>query len=250
MATAQPSFLDRHYFLLRRIHSLTGIVPVGAFLINHLLTNSLAALKPSEGGAKFDHDVFWIHNLPYLLFIEIGMIMLPLAYHAGFGVVIALTGKSNTRHYTYADNWRYSMQRWTGWIALIFIIAHLAHFRFGHWFGGLEYVGTEAPFDQMKQGFTNTALPLAAWLVLYSIGLIATVFHFANGITTFCITWGITVNDSSRKKVSMISLGVGALLLVWGFMALWAVTYVEPATTLESAERGGGEHAVVIQEPS
>ena len=33
-------FLDKHYFLLRRLHSLTGIVPIGIFLLAHLTTNS------------------------------------------------------------------------------------------------------------------------------------------------------------------------------------------------------------------
>ncbi|MGE3181751.1 MAG: succinate dehydrogenase [Phycisphaerae bacterium] len=244
MSTPQPGFIDRNYFLLRRLHSLTGIVPVGVFLINHLLTNSLAVLNSKEGGAKFDEEVFWIHSLPYLVFIEWGLIILPLLYHAGFGIVIALTGKSNTRHYQYADNVRYTLQRWTGWIALVFIIAHLAHFRFGHLFGGLEYVGTTAPFDQMKQGFTDSVLPMAAWLVIYAVGLIATVFHFANGITTFCITWGITVNDSSRKKVSMLSVGVGALLLLWGFLALYAIATVEPHQTLDMTP--SEEHVAVV----
>ena len=34
------SFLDRHYFLIRRLHSLTGVAPIGVFLIPHLTTNS------------------------------------------------------------------------------------------------------------------------------------------------------------------------------------------------------------------
>ena len=34
------SFLDRHHYLLRRLHSLTGIMPIGMFLVMHLTTNS------------------------------------------------------------------------------------------------------------------------------------------------------------------------------------------------------------------
>ena len=38
-ATANPSFLERHHFLLRRLHSLSGIIPVGLFVVMHLFTN-------------------------------------------------------------------------------------------------------------------------------------------------------------------------------------------------------------------
>ncbi|MDX2200959.1 MAG: succinate dehydrogenase [Phycisphaerae bacterium] len=226
------SWYDRNYFLLRRLHSLTGIVPVGAFLINHLLTNSTAAL--GGGGHKFDEHVFWIHSLPFLVFLEFGAIILPLFYHALFGIVIALTGKSNVRHYSYADNWRYTLQRLTGWIAFVFILVHLGHFRFVHFFGGPHYVGTPAPFHQLQLGF-SMGLPMAAWMAIYMVGLVASVYHFANGIVTFCISWGITVNDSSRQKVSMASAGLGVVLIAWGAMSLWAIANVTPATKLKDA---------------
>ena len=31
---------DRTYFTLKRLHSLTGVVPVGLFLLEHLYTNA------------------------------------------------------------------------------------------------------------------------------------------------------------------------------------------------------------------
>ena len=34
------SIIDRHYHLLRRLHSLSGVFPVGLFLLPHLTTNS------------------------------------------------------------------------------------------------------------------------------------------------------------------------------------------------------------------
>ncbi len=225
---AEASFLDRHHFLLRRLHSLTGIVPVGVFLLEHLFTNSLAALGPA--GAKFNEHVHWIHELPYLILLEVFGIFLPLFYHAGYGILIAFTGRSNATQYPYVDNWRYTLQRLTGYVAFVYIIIHLAHFRFGYLFGGPEYVGTPDPFGQMQAGFTNQAyLPMWLWMTFYTIGLAASVFHFANGITTFCITWGITVNDSSRRKVSLVSAGLGVVMLVWGLMALWAIANKLPA---------------------
>ena len=242
MSAENSSWFDRNYFVLRRLHSLAGIVPIGVFLINHLLTNSTAAL--GRGGSKFDEHVFWLHSIPYLVFVEFGLIILPLLFHAAFGVVIALTARHNVLEYGYADNWRYTLQRWTGWIAFFFVILHLGHFRFAYLLGQSHYVGTPAPFDAMQQGF-HRWLPTGLWLTIYAIGLVASVFHFSNGITTFCIKWGITVNDSSRRKVSLLSLGVGLLLLVWGGMSLYAIARVAPERRLGGPT--GGVHAALVE---
>lgn len=208
-------WVDRNHFLIRRLHSLTGIVPVGVFLIEHLFTNSLTLLS----AAKFNEHVHWLHRLPYLPVIELLFIFLPLAFHAGYGVVIARTGRSNVEQYPWLDNWRYTLQRVTGWIALGFILVHLAHFRFAHWFGGPTYVGAPDPFGLTQLGF-NQVLPSGVWITLYLVGLLSAVFHFCNGICTFCITWGITVGDRSRKRVSIGAAGLGMVLAAWGIASL------------------------------
>ncbi|MFQ5806510.1 MAG: succinate dehydrogenase cytochrome b558 subunit [Phycisphaerae bacterium] len=225
------SWFTRHHFLLRRLHSLAGIVPVGAFLIEHLLTNSLAWFGPE----KFNEQVHWLHNLHYLAVLEILFIFLPLAFHGGYGIVIALQGKSNALQYPYMDNWRYTLQRVTAWITVVFVVVHLMHFRFAHWFGGDAYVGTPDPFALTQQGFLNLLLPTWLWLVIYAVGLTAAVFHLCNGIVTFCITWGITISDASRKRISVAAAGVGAVLLIWGAMSLYALQQV--GTTQEMGPR-------------
>ena len=102
-------FLDRHHFLLRRLHSLSGILPVGVFLIFHLLANSTAYI----GSKSFDMFVKQIHDLPWLLAIEYTFIFLPLAFHGIYGIAIAWEGKLNQSQYPYMDNWRYTLQRVT-----------------------------------------------------------------------------------------------------------------------------------------
>jgi len=231
-----PGFLDRNHFALRRLHSLTGIVPVGAFLINHLLTNSTAFL----GTKNFNEHVEWIHGLPWLVFIEVLFIFLPLAFHGGYGVLIALQGKSNAAQYPYLDNWRYSLQRVSAWIMVPFILVHLAHYRFAHWFGGTNYFTAEAHggfFAFTQSGFLHMWLPTWVWVVLYIIGLTATVYHFCNGIGTFCITWGLTVGDASRKRVSAGAAAFGVVLMIWGLTSLYALTQVQvPAAPAHDSE--------------
>jgi succinate dehydrogenase / fumarate reductase cytochrome b subunit len=200
------------------LHSLSGVVPIGVFLVNHLLTNSLTPWPQS-----FDEEVEWIHGLPYLVFVEFGMIILPLVFHAGYGVVIAMQAEHNVSRYGYGDNWRYTLQRVTGWIAAAFIVIHLLHFRFSGLVGASDYPDLVhdgmTPYNAAAQGF-SALLPVAAWMAIYAIGLVASVYHFANGLCTFCITWGITVGLQSRRYVSIGAAGLGAVLLTWGFMSL------------------------------
>ena len=154
-AASSVPFLERHYHLLRRLHSLSGIFPIGLFLIPHLTTNSsivwgdvfnakkyadYASTGPSGAGiATFQHEVDFIHNLPALIFVEIFVLWLPIAYHAILGVYFARSGKSNTQRYSYQGNWRYSAQRISGYIGVLFIFMHISSLRWG-WTYGLSLI--------------------------------------------------------------------------------------------------------------
>jgi succinate dehydrogenase / fumarate reductase cytochrome b subunit len=161
-------------------------------------------------------------------------------------VVIVLQAKNNAHLYPYLDNWRFALQRWTGVITIIFIVTHLLHFRFAHVLGGEMYPGTEYPFQLTYDGFQ---MGLGTWwFPVYAIGLIAAVYHFANGICTFCITWGITVGDESRKKMSVVAGGLGVVLLIWGFMSLAVLQFGESATEAP-AEPPAHAAAVTVPQP-
>ena len=210
------------HFTLRRLHSLTGIIPIGAFLIEHLLTNSLAFF----GAERFNEQVHWLQNMHYLIWLEILFIFIPLAFHGIYGLVIAWQAKNNVISYPYADNWRFFLQRWTGIITVLFVLVHLGHFRFAPWFGGEHYVGTENPFALTQQGFVDIA-PGGLWYPIYIIGLATAVYHFCNGLVTFCITWGVIISIPARKRVTVLAAGLAGLLLLWGLMGLHGLKHQE-----------------------
>jgi succinate dehydrogenase / fumarate reductase cytochrome b subunit len=258
-AADQPLTLDeKHHFLLRRLHSLSGIVPIGAFLIEHLLTNSAAFNwfgLFSGGRESFNQKVHWIHNLPFLLVVETLFIFVPLAFHAIYGVKIAMTSEPNTRVYRYGDNWRYSMQRWTGYIAFIFLIVHLLKFRFAHHIGwGEEFIGHEDPFELTRRGFQDfhpwgLHIPAAAVIGFYLVGLFASCFHLGNGIWSFCITWGITIGQRAQDRVKAVGMVVTWVLFIWGCASLYAFVKAKPPAQSETsaarATAGTGVTALV-----
>jgi succinate dehydrogenase / fumarate reductase cytochrome b subunit len=105
-------------FILRKLHQLTGIVPLGVFYFVHIYTNSTAM----SGARVFDEHVQDIHNMPYLLFIEILGIFVPLLFHSVYGVIISREARVNVGHYGYARNWFYLLQRISGAFLFFFLI--------------------------------------------------------------------------------------------------------------------------------
>lgn len=102
----------RHYFLLRRLHSLTGLV-FGGYLIIHLLVNATLAEGARHAGQAtvYQQQVDKIHSLPFLSMVEWTLIYLPILYHTFYGIWITATGQPNVDRYGYAKNWFYILQR-------------------------------------------------------------------------------------------------------------------------------------------
>ncbi|HRH46010.1 MAG TPA: hypothetical protein PKY82_30485, partial [Pyrinomonadaceae bacterium] len=114
-------------FLLRKLHQITGIVPLGLFFAVHMFTNA----KAMNGSEVFNDAVGDIHHLPFLLFIEVFGIFLPLLYHSVYGIMISAEAKNNIGNYNYGRNWLYLFQRITGGFLFLFLLFHLLHFRWG-----------------------------------------------------------------------------------------------------------------------
>ncbi|MFA6915460.1 MAG: succinate dehydrogenase [Parachlamydiales bacterium] len=123
-------------FVWRKLHSLAGIFLV-LYVIFHLVTNSQAALWLGEDGKGFIHDVQFIHNLPYLILVEILLLGVPFAIHMGWGVVYAYQARINSYSTDgstpslseYPRNHAFTWQRITSWILLFAIIGHVVHMR-------------------------------------------------------------------------------------------------------------------------
>src|SRR5260370_12297832 len=104
-------------FLLRKLHSLSGIVPVGAFLAEHFWSNS-AALVSAEKDSQTSVE---LQTIPFRVFVECAFIFFPILFHGGYGVYIWLRGESNVSQYPWVKNWLYTFQRYTGLIAFVYI---------------------------------------------------------------------------------------------------------------------------------
>jgi succinate dehydrogenase cytochrome b subunit len=200
-------------FVLRKLHQLSGIFPLGIFLLEHFYTNS----KSLTGAADFNQAVVELQSIPYILFVEIGGIFIPLLYHAVYGLVITAEARPNNLHYPYSRNWFYLIQRITGVILFFFITFHVLNFRFGL-IPGLnnQSVATHAndAFNIVAREFRMVPI-----FILYTIGIAATVWHFANGIWLFLVDWGITIGERAQRLTGYACIAFGVVLLLVGINA-------------------------------
>lgn len=206
-------------FLLRRLHSLSGIVPIGAFLVEHYISNAEAM----KGPAAYNATVRFLNSLPFVLFLEWGLIFLPILYHGLYGVWIWYRGEGNAGEYPWMGNWMYTMQRWTGGVAFAYIIYHTWTMRFTG-----VHLATEpdAGFDKVYR-----ALYFHPWVALfYFVGVLAASWHFAYGIWLFCAKWGITTGDRARRRLGYVCLVIGLGMAAIGVYSLAGFfRYVIPA---------------------
>ncbi|MEM1109584.1 MAG: hypothetical protein AAGH99_12935 [Planctomycetota bacterium] len=266
-AHLSPSaLLSRNHFVLRRLHSLSGVIPIGMFVCVHLFTNAqmIWGQDTTTGEGTFQHEVDFIHKMPYLLFIEISL-WGAIAFHAILGLFYTFTGKGNLKHYSYGGNIRYMLQRVTGIIALVFIFLHIATLRwrwdiFGWYtpFYGEGYQaaaaveGGKVPAD-LKD--VPMSLPLTAYalqfswvvVVFYVIGTLSAVFHWSNGLWTAAISWGLTITSGSMKRWGMVCAGMFVALTAFFSVAIYAaMTFDFADMTAEQREM----FLLIVEDPA
>lgn len=236
MSTANDSTsaFDQNYFWIRRLHSLTGVLPIGAFVLVHLFTNAY-----SWSPKAFNDHVKALNETPLVSFIEYMAIIVPIAFHGILGLWMAVRMDLNQPQYSNFRNWMYFLQRLSGVIVLGFIVFHLIQFRFlsegafkdthladpARPAEVVHYVKDTyhaySPYGVIKGGLQS---PLVQ--IIYLVGLLATAFHFANGIWSFSVTWGLTIGRKSQLLMSYATMAIFLGVAAFGFYAffgfIWA----------------------------
>jgi succinate dehydrogenase / fumarate reductase cytochrome b subunit len=205
----------------------------------HLVTNASVLNSP----ATFQKNVYSIHSIGLLLpIVEWGFIFLPILFHAIFGVIIIRSGLPNQGSYPTASNYRYTLQRASGMVAFAFIAWHVFHmhgwFHFDWWrttvaepLGGAQFVPYRAASS------AGIALGSLIVRILYAVGVLACVFHLANGIWTMGITWGVWVSPAAQRKATVVCTVFGVGLAFVGLSALWGMSSAGQEDNVEDARK-------------
>ena len=206
------STLPESHFFLRRFQSLIGIIPVGAFLLEHGYTNALAWFYGPE---KFNNQVLFLQGLPFVKFLEIFFIGVPILLHALIGFYIWFYGQSNVQHYGYWRNWLYALQRWSGIAVFVFVIYHVYKLR-------IEWVFTKPEMHHVDFNFVKEYFSHTWHLLFYVVGVAAACLHFGNGLWNFLVKWGITIGERAQLISMYICLATGLGVFVFFLVSLKA----------------------------
>jgi succinate dehydrogenase / fumarate reductase cytochrome b subunit len=199
---------ESQWYALRRLHSLTGVFPIGVFLLEHFFTNSHAV----QSGRAFDEAAAFLAGLPYVVLIEALGIWLPILFHMVLGIVIATQGDANVGRYAHARNWQYFLQRLSGVILVFFIAYHM-------WSTRLNAEAMAAPslFEWMSGHLAHPGV-----FAFYALGVVSACWHFGNGLFGFAIHWGITTGRSAQRWAARLGIAVFVVLSLVGLNALLA----------------------------
>jgi succinate dehydrogenase / fumarate reductase cytochrome b subunit len=221
----EQSFLARNDFLIRRLHSLSGLVPVGGYMVVHLVVNASVLESP----ATFQKNVYGIHSLGSLLpLVEWVFIFIPILFHAIIGVVIVAGALPNSNQYRYGSNYRYTLQRATGMIAFVFIMLHVFHmhgwFHADVWLENVVHPLGGGQFKPYSAASTaGLALQSYAWVAFYIVGVLSCVYHLANGLWTMGITWGVWTSAQAQARALTVCTVFGVILAAVSMGALFGM---------------------------
>lgn len=212
---------------LRRLFSLTGVVPLGTFLVLHLAVNACAL----RGDPAFARVVDGLGRVPALPLLEAVFVFAPLILHGAVGLWLVATRTPLAAASPYPPAVRVAM-RATGGVALAFLAMHLTEFRFrtlGARLGG-SGLGTLVASDLSA---TWGGVPWRG--VAYLAGTACVTFHFAAGAWGFVAALPPLAESARRRKRMAWGAGAvgGALWIAFAnivvFHATGARLFGEPA---------------------
>ena len=190
---------------LRRLHSLTGVVPLGFFLLEHLAVNATAL----GGPAAYRSAVETLGRTPLLPVLEVGLIALPLAIHTVIGVLLATelnpAGRPDVAEPGVA------VQRVTGLLLLPYLIYHVWATRLSPEVlkGGADLIAILGKQVASAPGFA-----------FHAAGVTLAAYHFGHGLRSFAVRWGLARDRAAERAAQRLGLALAVVLAVVGVASL------------------------------
>jgi succinate dehydrogenase cytochrome b subunit len=191
---------------VRRLFSLSGVVPLGAWVVFHFLSLTRALSGPRRFSASLaGGSTLW-------LWVEALVIGVPLVFHGLYGLKLALASRINVASYPYARNWAHALQRASGVVALIFVLWHWWETRARVLLGD----GSAQDFYTDLAGSLSSTGPFGIPFVAlgYLAGVAAVSYHLANGVTGFSASFGLVTSQRALARVARYALLSGLVLFL------------------------------------
>jgi succinate dehydrogenase / fumarate reductase cytochrome b subunit len=193
--------------IARRLFSLSGLVPLGAFLALHVVVNARAI----RGEAAFDAAVSALQRVPAVRLLEIAFVVAPLVLHAALGVWLIATRTPLYEISPYPRPLGTAM-RVTGVLALAFLAWHLPEMRVlspGARPGGGELSTI------LSEDLSSTHLGVPWVGLAYLVGAGAVTLHFVAGAWGFFARLPRGADPASRRWVAWAAAGLGVTMFAF-----------------------------------
>lgn len=195
--------------LARRLHAISGVVPVGAFLAFHLFVNASAARGPDAYNATARR----LQQFPVAVLIETVVIVLPLVFHGVYGLFVIAAEPPGAAHPGPAGRVLSVFQRVTGVFLFAFILFHL-------WTTRLIQVRDHEDLDLFRLMQAALASP---WIhALYVAGILSAAGHLSAGLWSFSRLGSLAGASRARGAVAIVAVAVFVLLSAVGLRSLAA----------------------------
>ena len=148
-------------------------------------------------------------------FIEIVFILLPLGFHAGYGIVLLASKATPDAEIErrYGDRRFFVLQRVSAVFVLVFVLAHVWELRLQRLFFGLPADGLYTTLTA-HLSWTWAGIPLVA--LLYILGIFAATVHLSNGLFAASAMWNIGLSPAGRRRIRMATAALGLVLFFVG----------------------------------
>ena len=219
--------------LARRLFSFSGVFPLGAFLVVHLVVNARAL----RGEAAFVGAARTLERFPGIAAVEAVLVFLPLLVHAAIGAWLVATRAPLAEPSPYPRGVAVAM-RATGVVVLAFLAMHLPELR-------LRALGPAPDGGELltilSADLSSTWHAVPSRGIAYLIGTGAVTFHFVAGL------WGAFARSRSGSVASTrrvagwaaVALGAAMWLLFVDVVVLHATgsrLFGSPAAAARSLE--------------
>lgn len=175
-----------HLDTLRKLHSFTGLFPLGAYLLFHAYEHAAIRAGRDALVARLSRTT----SAP----LEVVCVLLPLLVHAALGVRLARVAPDRS---PYASPAFARLQLWSGLAAALFLLWHVATI----WGARVVESRPAAAYEAMLDHVGT--LPAAA---LYVLGVSAVCIHFGQGLSSLLLRHGL------RRWNPRVARGLGAAL--------------------------------------
>jgi len=206
-----------HVPLGKRLFSLSGIVPLGFFLVVHTWTNASAM----RGQDAYVATVGSLARVPLLPLVEVLMVFLPLAFHAAYGTWMIATRApmdASPLGPTLAKANRVSAA-----LALVFVAWHVYETRVHAWRAG---IAPDAFYSTLAWRLSSVSYGFPSRAAGYLLGVTATIAHLALGAYAYGVSSGWFPKADQKKRAA------------WGIGALGVLLFVTQVSTVISLATG------------